>query len=146
MEEVQKSNVSCQIDDALNTWNELATSLIHDLSFNLPVLVFCERNTGLLRSWKGPYKLLGLKSKSAIIELSNGPTKFCLTLVKPYYNPSIDGIDKNIDKGITNSLSKYGDIFENQDTTSVYVPPDVSSFLAFSIFLALSAFFVSIKH
>lgn len=85
MEEVQKSVATRQIFDALNTRNGLSTTILHDLPLNSLVLVFCEGNTTQSGSWKGPYKLLSLQGKSAVVELTSGPTKFRTTSVKPYY-------------------------------------------------------------
>jgi hypothetical protein len=45
MNEVRKFNVIRQMNDALNTRNELSTSLIHNLSLNSSVLMFREENT-----------------------------------------------------------------------------------------------------
>ena len=146
MEEVRKSNASHQVDDALNTQNGPSTSLIHDLPLNSPVLVFCERNTSQSRSWKGPYKLLSPKSKLAIIELSNGLTKFCSTSIKLYYDSIIVEIDKDVDEGIGNSSSENCDIFGDWDTASAHVPLDISSSSAPSISLAPPTLFASIKH
>jgi hypothetical protein len=42
MKEVQKFIVIRQINDALNTRNDLTIILIHELSLNSSVLVFCE--------------------------------------------------------------------------------------------------------
>ena len=89
---------------------------------------------------------MSLEGESAIIELSNGPIKFCSTLVKPYYDPAIVGIDINADEGIGNSLSENGDIFEDRNIISAHVPPDVSSSSAPSTSLAPPALFVPIKH
>ena len=44
MEEVRRSHVSCQVNDALNTRNGPSDSLIHDLPINSQVLVFREGN------------------------------------------------------------------------------------------------------
>lgn len=137
MEQVWKSNPFCQVDDALNSWNGPFTSLIHDLLLNSPVLVFYEGNTGQSGSWKGLYKLLSLEGKLSIIELSNSPTKFCSTSIKSYYNPTIFVIDKDVDENIGNNLSENGDIFEDRNTTSTYIPSDVSFFLAPSALFAL---------
>ena len=49
MEKVRRSHVSSQVNDVLNTRNSSSTSLIHDLSFNSPVLVFLEENVGQSR-------------------------------------------------------------------------------------------------
>ena len=89
---------------------------------------------------------MSLESKSTIIKLSNGPIKFCSTLVKPYYDPVIVGIDKNADEGIGNILSKNSDIFEDRDTTSAHVSSNVSSSSTPSTSLASLALFASIKH
>lgn len=40
MGEVRKFYASYQVNNILNIWNSFFTSLIHNLSFNLPVLVF----------------------------------------------------------------------------------------------------------
>ena len=146
MEELRKSNAFHQVNVALNTWNRPSTSLIHNLPLNSPVLVFREGNTGQSGSWQGLYKLLSLESESAVIKLSNGPTKFRSTLIKPYYDLAIVGIDKNADKDIENSSSENGDIFEDRDTTSVYIPPDISLSSVPLTSLAPPAIFAPIKH
>lgn len=53
MEEVRISHVSRLVKDELNTQNGLSTSLIHNLSLNSPVLVFCEKNASQSGLWKG---------------------------------------------------------------------------------------------
>jgi hypothetical protein len=50
MKEIRKSMTTKQVNNALNTRNELSTETIHDLSINLVVLVFREKNTSQLRS------------------------------------------------------------------------------------------------
>jgi hypothetical protein len=35
--------------------------------------------------WTGPYKLLVTKEETCIIDISQGPAKFRLTAVKPYF-------------------------------------------------------------
>jgi hypothetical protein len=44
MNEIRKFNAIRQMNDVLNTRNELFISLIHDLSLNFSVLVFRENN------------------------------------------------------------------------------------------------------
>ncbi len=84
MDEVRKLHATRQVNDALNIRNGPNT-LIHNLPLNSPVLVFREGKTGQSGSWKGPFQLLSIQNESAIVELSNGPTKFRSTSVKPYY-------------------------------------------------------------
>lgn len=110
MEEVRKSVASRQVNDAINTRNGPSTSLIHDLPLNSPVLVFREGNTGQSGSWTGPYKLLSLQRESAVIELTNGPTIFRTTSVKPYHDPAIGEANANSDA-------------ENDDI----IPPDMAN-------------------
>ena len=97
IEEVRKLVASCQVHDALNTWNRPFTSIVYDLPLNSLVLVYREGDTGQSRSWKVPYKLFSLQGELAIVELPNGPTKFRCTLVKPYYEPVFSTIDTSID-------------------------------------------------
>lgn len=46
MEKFRRSHASREVNDVLNTRNSPSTSLIHDLPFNSPVLVFLEENVG----------------------------------------------------------------------------------------------------
>lgn len=123
-EEVRRSHVSRQINDALNTRNGPSTNLIHDLPLNSPLLVFRERNAGQSGSWKGPYKLLNIQGKSAIIELSSGPTQFRSTSVKPYYNPIIE-TDENFDKDTKDTSLETRDNPEYQEVSPIHLPPDI---------------------
>ena len=92
MDELRKMTASRQVNDALNTRNGPFTTMLHDLPFNSPVLVFREGNTGQSGQWKGPYKLLGLDGETAIVELRNGPTKFRSTSVRPFYTEKMQMI------------------------------------------------------
>lgn len=48
--------------------------------------------------------------------------------MKSYYNFAIVGIDKNVDKGVKNSLSKNSDIFEDYNILLTQVSLTVSAF------------------
>jgi hypothetical protein len=85
MNEIRKFNVIRQMNDALNTRNELSISLIYDLSLNSSVLMFREDNTDQSESWKELFKLLNIQNESAIVELSNESTKFRSISIKSYY-------------------------------------------------------------
>ena len=91
MNEIRKLNVNRQINDVINTRNEFSTIHFHDLFFNASVLVYRKKS-----KWKKPYKLLSMKDESALLDLSNGPTKFRATSVKLYYDPADDGTDTNM--------------------------------------------------
>jgi hypothetical protein len=85
MNEVRKFNAIRQMNDALNTRNDLIIILIHGLSLNSPVLIFRESNIDQSESWTESFKLLSIQNESAIIELSNESIKFRSTSVKSYY-------------------------------------------------------------
>lgn len=46
MNEVQKCTASRQVNDTLNTWNELSTAAVYSLPINSFVLVYWEENVG----------------------------------------------------------------------------------------------------
>lgn len=98
MEKVKRPYVSWQVNDLLNTWNDLFINLIYDLPFNSPVFVFYKRNTGQSGSLNSPYKPLNIQNKWSIIKLSSSPTQFYLTSVKLYHHRIIktnDNYNKN---------------------------------------------------
>jgi hypothetical protein len=95
MKEVQKFIAICQMNDVLNTRNDLIIILIHELSLNLSVLIFREDiNINQSESWKELFKLLNIQNESAIIELSNESIKFRIISLKSYYQND-DHADNN---------------------------------------------------
>jgi hypothetical protein len=86
MNEIRKSIVTRQLNDALNIWNDSSSILIRNLSLNFNVLVYREKNDNQSKSWKDSFKLLNINDESMIIELSNDLTKFRSTMIKSYYD------------------------------------------------------------
>jgi hypothetical protein len=84
--EIRKSIVTRQLNDALNIWNDSFSMSIHNLSLNFFVLVYCERNDDQSESWKDSFKFLSVNDESMIIELSSDSTKFRSTMIKSYYD------------------------------------------------------------
>jgi hypothetical protein len=60
MNEIRKFNAIHQMNDVLNTRNDLIITLIHELSLNSPVLIFRESNIDQSKSWKESFKLLSI--------------------------------------------------------------------------------------
>lgn len=60
IDEIQKRSASRQIIDAINTQNRSSTTYMHNLSINLPVLVYQEVNIWLSGEWKRLYNLLSI--------------------------------------------------------------------------------------
>lgn len=118
----------------MNTQNGFSISLIHDIPFNSPVLVFHKRNSNQSRFWKSLYKFLNILGELAIIELSSCLIQFSLILVKLYYNFIIE-LDKNFNKDIKNTLLETRDNFEYQEVLLMYFSSDISSTLVLSTFL-----------
>ncbi len=85
MKEVQKFIATRQMNDALNTRNDLIIILIHELSLNSFVLIFRENKSNQSEAWKESFKLLSIQSESAIVELSNESIKFRSISLKSYY-------------------------------------------------------------
>jgi hypothetical protein len=97
MKEMKKFNAIRQINDALNTRNDLIF-LIHNLSLNSLVLIFRKNNTDQSKSWKESFRLLSIQNESAIIELSSDSIKFKSILIKSYHqdqNSSLSDVDSN---------------------------------------------------
>ncbi len=103
MKEVQKFIATRQMNDALNTRNDLIITLIHELSLNSLVLIFREDKNNQSESWKELFKLLSIQSESAIVELSNESTKFRIISLKFYYQND-DHINDELSFSSTESL------------------------------------------
>lgn len=58
---------------------------MHDLLINSLVLVYQKENASQLGEWKRPYNLLSIQSKSIMIKLFYGLTKFRSTSLKSYF-------------------------------------------------------------
>jgi hypothetical protein len=86
MNEIRKLIATRQLNDALNIQNDSFSTLIHDISLNLDVLVYREKNDNQSKSWKDSFKFLNINDESAIIELSSDSTKFRSTMIKSYYD------------------------------------------------------------
>ncbi len=109
MKEVRKFNAMRQMNDVLNTRNDLIF-LIHNLSLNFFVLIFEKNNIDQSKSWKESFKLLSIQNESAIIELSSDSTKFRSTSVKSYHqdsNLSFDVDQLNISSSLEFSSSEH---------------------------------------
>ncbi len=70
--------------DALNIRNRLKTTAIHDLPFNLFVLIWREGPISQLSYWSGLYNLLNIKNEIYTIQFPHKPTNFHSMVVKPY--------------------------------------------------------------
>ncbi len=108
MKEVRKFNATRQMNDALNTRNDL-TFLIHDLSLNSLMLIFREnKRINQSESWQESFKLLNIQDESAIIELSNDSIKFRSTSIKSYYQNLSSDVDLNdISSSLESSSSEH---------------------------------------
>lgn len=82
--EVAKLHAKSQVDDALHQRNGPQTMRMHDTPIGSRVLVWRTHQ----KKWTGPYKLLATSRETCTIELSNGPTDFRVTIVKPYLEES----------------------------------------------------------
>ena len=112
MNEMRKLNVNRQVNDALNTRNGSSTIHFHDLPLNSSVLVYREEPAGRSGIWKGPFNFINIENESAILNLSNGPTKFRTTSVKSYHDPSDLGIDDSLNDE-NSKISDVSDFFEH---------------------------------
>jgi len=90
MNEITKIRAEHQVTDALQQRNGPSTTNIHDLPLRSPVLVWREGNIGQAGHWEGPFALLRIEGETCKVQLLNGPTDFCSTVIKPYQEPSID--------------------------------------------------------
>jgi hypothetical protein len=90
MNEIRKSIVVRQMNDALNIRNDSFSILIHVLSLNSDVFVYREKNDNQSKSWKNLFKLLSTNDELMIIKLSNDSTKFRSTTIKSYYDDHVD--------------------------------------------------------
>ncbi len=120
MNEVRKSIVIRQINDALNTRNDSFSILIHVLSLNSDVFVYREKNDNQSKSWKDSFKFLNIDDKSVIIEFSSDSTKFRSTTIKSYYDDHVDLENSSlfisiIDFSIIASVSKSSNMSRSND-------------------------------
>ncbi|EED23143.1 hypothetical protein TSTA_065960 [Talaromyces stipitatus ATCC 10500] len=90
-----------EVQDALNTCNGPASTAVHLLPINSDVRVWREGNTGYAGEWKGPYKLLSVEGETCIIQFSDGPKQFCITVVRLYYK-ALDENDQDTNSEHTN--------------------------------------------
>ncbi len=90
MNEIRKSIVVRQVNDALNIRNDSFSILIHVLSLNFNVFVYREKNDNQSKSWKNSFKFLSTNDESMIIEFLNDSTKFRSTTIKSYYDDHVD--------------------------------------------------------
>jgi hypothetical protein len=86
MNEIRKSIVIRQLNDALNIRNDSSSILIHNLSLNFDVLVYRKKKDNQSKSWKDSFKLLNVDDESTIMKLSSDSTKFRSTMIKSYYD------------------------------------------------------------
>jgi hypothetical protein len=116
MNEIRKLNVICQLNDVLNIRNDSSSILIHKLSLNFDVLVYCKENDNQSISWKNSFKLLNVNDESAIIEFSSDSTKFRSTMIKFYYDDNHDlENSSSIDSSFTTFVSKSSIMFQSND-------------------------------
>jgi hypothetical protein len=120
MNEVRKSIVARQMNDALNIRNDSFSILIHVLSLNSDVFVYRESNSNQSESWRNSFKLLNTNDESVIIEFSNDSTKFRSTTIKSYYDDHVDLENSSlfisiIDFSIIASASKSSNMSRSND-------------------------------
>ena len=94
MNEMRKFNVNRQINDVFNTRNGFSTIHFHDLFLNSFVLMYREELAGRSDIWKESFNLINIENESAILNLSNEPTKFRIISMKPYYENNLSN-DEN---------------------------------------------------
>jgi hypothetical protein len=131
MKEVRKLNAMRQMNDVLNTRNELFITFIHDLPLNSLILIFRESNTDQSESWKESFKLLSIQSESTIVELSSESTKFRSISVKSYYQ---DNHVENEDSSSSNNSSFATHDDSSSSNNSLFATHDDSSSLNNSSF------------
>ena len=100
MDEVQKLRAKRQVNDALNQRNGPTTTAIKDLPLNSRVLVWRETPGNKTGKWTGPYPLVGINGENCIIELSNGPTNFRSTVVKPFFTESESDGEEEVEPSV----------------------------------------------
>ena len=101
MNEIRKLNGNRQVNDVINTKNELSMIHFHDLFFNASILIYRKKSR-----WKNPYKFLNMKNESTLLNLPNDFIKFKVTSVKPYYDPADDGTNID-DQNISNAINFF---------------------------------------
>ncbi|KAF1934675.1 hypothetical protein EJ02DRAFT_429126 [Clathrospora elynae] len=79
---LRKLTAERQVADALNTRNGPDTADVLALPLQSEVLVWRESN-----GWNGPYRIASIDGHNVTVDMINGPTTFCSTVVKPYYRP-----------------------------------------------------------
>lgn len=94
--EVRRLFAQRQTADALNTRNGPSSTAVLNLPINSDVLVWREGNTGKTGNWEGPYKLLAVDGESCTISISNKPTVFRTTVVKPYHKDPSAPVDDTV--------------------------------------------------
>jgi hypothetical protein len=77
--EVRRLYAERQVKDALAIRNGPNTKNTLDLPLQLNVRVWRKK-----KGWTGPYKLIATKEETCTIDMSQGPVKFRLTVVRPY--------------------------------------------------------------
>lgn len=85
MEELRTLTAQRDIRDALNTTNSPVMNDLLALPIGSEARFLCD-NLGLL----GPYKFLQIENHFLVLDMINGPKKFCSTICKPYYRPNED--------------------------------------------------------
>lgn len=130
IDEVRKCTIFWQVNNALNIYNRSSIASVHDLSINLPTLVYWERKAGQPGERKALYNLLSIQIELVINELPHGPIKFKRTLIKPYF---IDNISINNQQPIpNNSISTPTQVpylkislaeISHSDVAPVEIPP-----------------------
>jgi hypothetical protein len=107
MIEMRIFRVKRQIADALNIWNDLIITSIHDLCLNLNILIWRESNNQRDK-WTESFKFINIENEICKIELSSESIDFRSTVIKSFL---IESVIENVQS--TNSSDD-----ENQDFAS----------------------------
>src|SRR5438045_9185680 len=80
MTKIGKLHAKRQVSDALQQRNGPQTLPTHDIPIGSLILVWRTHQN----AWTGPFKLISTQGETCTIDMPNGPTDFCTTMVKPY--------------------------------------------------------------
>ena len=117
--EVRRLFAQRQTNDALNTRNGPSSAAILSLPINSDVLIWREGKTGHAGNWTGPYKLLATNGETCTVQVSNKPTEFRSTVVRPYHKEETPDLDKQSEES-TNSEESANQVPE---PPMVVIPP-----------------------
>lgn len=93
MKEVQKIRAERQVTDALAMRNGPNTTATIALPLQSQVRVWREK-----RGWTGPFILLARDGDECLIDMPRGPTRFRITVVKPYYQDPEEHVEPELEK------------------------------------------------